>query len=204
MGALSQRIPISRHGSTREMGIFWLKAPISEVMGNGSFFDPKTLFSRFWGFWPLCRADAFAIIDLSQSPENLLRLFFRKSLARQYPTSKTKNDLARSFSLQGPFAIIGPVQFCWPRRAAETWSTKLGFWERVLSVFPWKNSKTQSSLNFLQSGPRKFTKSDFSGLAPIRLVLIHACFKGYHPGRNYYKIIPCNNYFVIIFVIITK
>ena len=32
------------------------------------------------------------------------------------------------------------------------------------------NSKTQSSLNFLQSGPRKSTKSDFSGLAPIRWV----------------------------------
>ena len=26
----------------------------------------------------------------------------------------------------------------------------------------------------------------------------------YHPGRTYYKIIPWNNYFVIIFVIITK
>ena len=36
---------------------------------------------------------------------------------------------------------------------------------RILSVFHRKNSKTQSSLNFLQSGPRKFTKSDFSGLA---------------------------------------
>ena len=42
----------------------------------------------------------------------------------------------------------------------------------ILSVFPRKNSKTQSLLNLLQSGPRKFTKSDFSGLAPIRRVLI--------------------------------
>ena len=41
----------------------------------------------------------------------------------------------------------------------------------ILSVFPGKNSKTQSSLNYLQSGPRKFTKPDFSGLAPIRRVL---------------------------------
>ena len=41
-----------------------------------------------------------------------------------------------------------------------------------MSVFPRKSSKTQSSLNFLQSGPRRFTKSDFSGLAPIRRVLI--------------------------------
>ena len=41
----------------------------------------------------------------------------------------------------------------------------------ILSASPRKNSKTQSSLNFLQSGPRKFTKSDFSGLAPIRRAL---------------------------------
>ena len=41
----------------------------------------------------------------------------------------------------------------------------------ILSVFPRKNSKTQGSLNFLQSGPRKFTKSDFSGLAPIQWAL---------------------------------
>ena len=47
----------------------------------------------------------------------------------------------------------------------------------ILSVFPRKNSKTQSSLNFLQSGPRKFTKSDFSGLAPIRRVLISSCIR---------------------------
>ena len=41
-----------------------------------------------------------------------------------------------------------------------------------MSAFPRKKSKTQSSLNFLQSGPRKFSKSDFSGLAPIRRALI--------------------------------
>ena len=41
-----------------------------------------------------------------------------------------------------------------------------------MSVFPRRKSKTWSSPNFLQSGPRKFSKSDFSGLAPIRRVLI--------------------------------
>ena len=46
-----------------------------------------------------------------------------------------------------------------------------------MSVFPRKKSKTQSSLNFLQSGPRKFSKSDFSGLAPIRRVLICASLR---------------------------
>ena len=40
-----------------------------------------------------------------------------------------------------------------------------------MSVFPRKKSKTQSSLNFLQSGPRKFSKSHFLGLAPVRRVL---------------------------------
>ena len=40
-----------------------------------------------------------------------------------------------------------------------------------MSVFPRKKGKTQSSLNFLQSGPRTFSKSDSSGLAPIRRVL---------------------------------
>ena len=62
------------------------------------------------------------------------------------------------------------VQFSWPRGVAENWFTKPGFWEKYVD-FPRQNSKTQSSLNFLLSGPRKFTKSDFSGLAPIRRVL---------------------------------
>ena len=38
----------------------------------------------------------------------------------------------------------------------------------TLSIFLRQNSKTQSSLNFLQSGPWTFTKSAFLGLAPIR------------------------------------
>ena len=65
---------------------------------------------------------------------------------------------------------MGPVQFSWPRGVAENWFTKSSFWEHFVG-FPEKNSKTQSSLNFLHSGPRKFTKSHFSGLAPIRWVL---------------------------------
>ena len=63
---------------------------------------------------------------------------------------------------------------------AENSFTEPGFWEHFVS-FPRKNSKTQSSLNFLQSGPRKFSKSDFSGLAPIQRVLnghgpLNICF----------------------------
>ena len=36
----------------------------------------------------------------------------------------------------------------------------------IFSVFLRKKSKTQSSLNVLQSGPRKFGKSDFFGIGP--------------------------------------
>ena len=51
--------PKNPHFSTglhKENGdFFWLKTPISGTLGNGSweFFDPETLFSRFWRFWPL-------------------------------------------------------------------------------------------------------------------------------------------------------
>ena len=55
---------------------------------------------------------------------------------------------------------------------AENWFTKPGFREHFVDFSQEKLCKTQSSLNFLQSGPRKFTRSDFSGLAPIRRVLI--------------------------------
>ena len=36
------------------------------------------------------------------------------------------------------------------------------------------NSKTQCPLDFLESGNRRFTASDFSGLAPIQGVLLRA------------------------------
>ena len=56
-------------------------------------------------------------------------------------------------------------------RAGPIWLTpagwpKIGLLNRdfgsILSVFPRKKSKTQCSLNFLQSRPRKFSKSEFS------------------------------------------
>ena len=59
---------------------------------------------------------------------------------------------------------------------AERWLTKPGFWEHFVS-FSRKNSKTQSSLNLLQSGPRESSKSDFSGLAPIRRFLTYCRFR---------------------------
>ena len=54
MGALSQKIPIFLVEPCREMGIFWLKAPISGTLGNGSFLTPKPSFPDFGDFDP-CR-----------------------------------------------------------------------------------------------------------------------------------------------------
>ena len=56
--------------------------------------------------------------------------------------------------------------------------------------FPGKNSKTQSSLNFLQSGLRKFTISDFSGLAPIRRVLKFSGKKKAHKHKSFWPVTP--------------
>ena len=44
---LSQIIPISIQGSTRKMVIFWLKAPFSGALGNGSFLIEKPSFPAF-------------------------------------------------------------------------------------------------------------------------------------------------------------
>ena len=61
----------------------------------------------------------------------------------------------------GQSNLVDPAE--WP---------KIGLLNRdfgsMLSVFLWKNSKTQSSLNFFIPDPRTFTKSAFSELAPIR------------------------------------
>ena len=66
----------------------------------------------------------------------------------------------------------GLVQFSCPRGVSENPFTKPGFWEHFVDFSPWKNSKTQSSLNFPLFEPWKFTKSDFRGLAPIRLLQV--------------------------------
>ena len=62
---------------------------------------------------------------------------------------------------------MGSVQFSYPAE-----SPKICLLNRVLgkllSIFPRKKKQNTESLNFLQSGPPKFSKSDFSGLAPIR------------------------------------
>ena len=53
---------------------------------------------------------------------------------------------------------------------AENWFTKLGSWEHFFDVLPPKKTaqNTESGLNILQSGPRKFTRNPiFRGLAPI-------------------------------------
>ena len=57
---------------------------------------------------------------------------------------------------------MGPV----PRRVAENSCAKPGFWEHFVDSSKEEKQK-QSSLNSLQSRPRKFTKSDLLRLAPI-------------------------------------
>ena len=49
-----KKIPISLQGSTRKMGILWLKAPISGALGNGSFLTLQPSFPYFSDFDP-CR-----------------------------------------------------------------------------------------------------------------------------------------------------
>ena len=62
---------------------------------------------------------------------------------------------------QGRSNLVDPAE--WPKISL----LNRGFGS-ILSIFLKKNSKRQSSLNFLQSGPQKFTKPEFSGLAPIQ------------------------------------
>ena len=73
---------------------------------------------------------------------------------------KHKLNIIQKCLQWGRSNLVDPAE--WP---------KIGLLNRsvgsILLLFPSKARKTQSSLHFLQSGPRKFTKSDFSGLAPI-------------------------------------
>ena len=50
--ALSQKFPLFLVEPCREMGIFWLKAPLSETLGNGSLLTPKASFPDFGDFDP--------------------------------------------------------------------------------------------------------------------------------------------------------
>ena len=49
-GVSSQKIPISKQGTTGEMGIFLTRDALFWGGGKWGFFDSETLFSRFWGF----------------------------------------------------------------------------------------------------------------------------------------------------------
>ena len=57
--------------------------------------------------------------------------------------------------------------------------TKPGFWEDFVN-FPQEKQQNTKFTKFFQFGPRKFTKSDFSGLAPIQRVL--TCKSTYAPS----------------------
>ena len=95
-GFRGQKTPISRcsrkgrfesknpHFSTglhKENGDFLTQIALFWGIGKWEFFDPETLFSRFWGFWPLCRADAFAKIGHTNTFWELW-IFLRKMLQK--------------------------------------------------------------------------------------------------------------------------
>ena len=67
---------------------------------------------------------------------------------------------------------IGPVQFSRPRGAAENSFTKLGFWEYFVDFSQEKQQNTRFTKFSLVRTPEIYTKSDISGLAPIRRALI--------------------------------
>ena len=73
--------------------------------------------------------------------------------------------------LKSELFAMGPVQFWQPRRVAEDWFAKPGSWEDSVSFSQEKQQNTEFTKCFSVRTP-EFTKSDFSGLAPIRWVLM--------------------------------
>ena len=76
-GRFESKNPHLSTGLHKENGDFSTQSALFRGIGKWEFFDPETLFSRFWGFWPLYRADAFATqiqiplanISTSSSPD---------------------------------------------------------------------------------------------------------------------------------------
>ena len=95
-GALSRKIPMSLQGSTRKMGIFRLRVPFSEAMGNGSFFTPKPSFPDFGDFDP-CTVPALsqAQAELTQRafPRNKAALSHQRPPHQKYPDDQQCKNL---------------------------------------------------------------------------------------------------------------
>ena len=145
----------------------------SDYVGRPNKFWPKKRKNNIYIYIYIYIIDIFIYLNTSMrqtvSSHHRHTEFSTEPLKHQSLQCKI---FGRPINLQLELFAMGPVQFSWPRGVAENWFTKLDFGEHFVS-FSWeKNSKTQSSLNFLQSGPRKFTKLIFSGLAPIQWVLI--------------------------------
>ena len=98
----------------------------------------------------------------SNFPQEQSGIVRNESHMIEWFSNQTCNDTEKS----EPFAI-GPVHLVDPAEWPEISLLNRGFGS-MLSIFLRKSSKTRSSLNFLQSGPRKLTKPDLSGLAPVR------------------------------------
>ena len=63
-GRFESKNPHFSTGLHKENGDFSTQSALFWGDGKWEFFDPETLFSRFWGFWPLYSADAFAILNV--------------------------------------------------------------------------------------------------------------------------------------------
>ena len=61
-GRFESKNPHFSTGLHKENGDLLTQIALFWRIGKWEFLDPETLFSRFWGFWPLCRADAFATL----------------------------------------------------------------------------------------------------------------------------------------------
>ena len=108
---------------------------------KGACFDQRS--------FPKFRLVIFVVSMVFVVPRNTLFLVSKRGLFSQKGLKWGRSNLVEP----AEWAKIGLLDLCFGR---------------VLLIFPRKSRKTQSSLNSLQSGPQKFTKSDFSGLAPIR------------------------------------
>ena len=71
-GRFESKNPQFSTGPHKENGDFLTQSAHFWDTRKWEFFDPETLFSRFWRFWPLCGADAFA---KSENINNWMRLF---------------------------------------------------------------------------------------------------------------------------------
>ena len=151
---------ISSH-AINEM-IIILDRPNALLKRNVLITHPKTQAVSAFCCIPWFTSGLSARAFLARNPKRCLTLKSNKNCVLKTRVSERAFSTLNQNCLQwGQSNLADPVES--PKIRSLNWD-----FGNILSIFPKKNSKTQSSLNFLQSGSRRFTKSDFSGLAPIQ------------------------------------